>query len=147
MMMSLTAARLSPCITNARTRRSRTYSVSLRASASENNNKDAPRGPPSLDQTSAKLREAYTRWKDKRQELEKDRLSNIKDIHTTLKDIVTEEYDYVKSLFSEMFPATQVKPAACERSAKKEKEVVEPVTLKTAEQEDDASSDPFVDKI
>lgn len=62
---------------------------------------------------SAKIRDAYSKWKTKRQELEKERLSNIKDIHMTIKDIFTEEIDYVKNLVGECTPPA-LKKKKCE---------------------------------
>ena len=85
-----------------------------------------------------KMKNAYDRARQKREDLEESRLTLLKNMHETVKQIVNEEVEYVRGLFTECANATKT-----EKTAK----VEEPPRQVEPEVVDDKERDVFVDKL
>ena len=128
--------------------RSSRKTINIVCNANQNENAS------SIDSQVGKMRDAYGRWKDKRQHLEKDRLANVKDIYVTLNDIMTEEVQYMKGIFDKIVQKTGKDSCQCSFSKdtfKQEQNAstapVEEVVNASNEIKKDETDNTFVEKL
>jgi hypothetical protein len=88
-----------------------------------------------------KMKGAYERARQKREDLEESRISLLKNMRDTVKQIVNEEVEYVRGLFTECANATKT-----EKSKKSEEQQPRPIEPEP-EVVDKKENDVFVDKL
>lgn len=123
----------------------------VRAESSKSQGSPSP--DDSLKEAAARVSDVYSTIKAKREELEKNRADALRSMAIVVKDVISDEVEYVRGLFTECSNAKKCANNTHVLKKKDERQYTEVSDVDTKEDTDDdddtprSKKDPFVEKI